>query len=126
MKKCKRCGYVKTWSGSDITCPFQDGDSFGENWNCGMINAIREICDMAGDGEDYRLHYQYCDDQKYVTINTDEIEFDGDRCFLCLWVTWYKSRGGTDQMWLMNAYGEPEAPTYSDLEKIINHYKVEL
>lgn len=116
--KCKRCGEEKTWKGDDITCPFQSSDNFGDNWNCGIIGKIRLLCEKAMEGDDYRLQYQYCDDQKYVVIKTDEIENMG----LCLWVTWYKSRGRTEAMWILDEYNTPRLPTYNDLEQIANYY----
>lgn len=118
IKKCVKCGHVKNWSGDLITCPFQDSNKFGDNWNCGLIDKIRDLCDLAMQGKDNRLHYQYCDDQKYVTIKTDDIEDMG----LCLWVSWYKSRGQTDAMWLLYDYAKPKEPTFEELNTIVKYY----
>jgi hypothetical protein len=124
MKECKRCGHKKTWSGDDIKCPFQNSDKFGDNWNCGVIGEIRNICEHAEEGVDYRLHYQYCEDQKYVTIKTDCIENDEIDLGLCLFVTWYKSRGRTDAMWILDEQNPPRKPTYQELELIIKYYAI--
>jgi len=124
MKECKRCGISKNWSGSDIRCPFQDSEEFSdENWNCGIINQIRELCELAMEGTDKRLHYQYCDDQKYVTINIDNIELDDRSIGMCLWVTWYKSRGRTDDMWILDSRAAPRRPKFEELKKIIDYYE---
>ena len=120
MTKCKRCGREKTWNGDDPNCPFKDGDMFGENWNCGQINKIRELCEQAEMGNTFYMDYQYCDDQKYVSINVDEVNLDEPA--LCLWVSWYKSRGGTDAMWLLSDSREPKLPTFDDLQKIYDYY----
>jgi hypothetical protein len=125
MKECIKCGLIKNWNGDDPNCPFQSSETFGENWNCGIINKVRDICDAAIEGKDHRLHYQYCEDQKYVTINIDQVENDeGDFIGLCLWVTWYKSRGATDAMWILssNENTNPRKPTFMELGKIIDHY----
>ena len=66
INNCEKCGLEKNWNGSDITCCFQNSEKFGDNWNCGLISKIRDLCELAMDGKDYRLQYQYCDDQKYV------------------------------------------------------------
>lgn len=118
ISNCIKCGHKKTWDGSDIDCCFQDSDQFGDNWNCGLIGKIRNLCEVAMDSEDHRLKYQYCDDQKYVTIKTDDIEGMG----LCLWVSWYKSRGRTDAMWILDEYRQPRNPNFNELKQIINHY----
>lgn len=125
MKSCERCGQYKSWTGSDIECPFNSSDEFGSNWNCGIIGEIRDICERAMEGQDPRLDYQYCEDQKYVSINIDDIwldESDG-ALGLCLWVTWYKSRGATDAMWILDSYNPPRKPTYQELKAIVEHYK---
>lgn len=128
LKKCEKCGYKKYWDGSDINCPFQTEDVFGENWNCGVIGRIRDLCDKAMDGADYRLHYKYCDDQKYVVINTDWIREKSqdelaETLGLCLWVSWYKSRGGTDAMWILDNHDAPIKPTFEQLQLISDLYE---
>jgi hypothetical protein len=126
MKECKVCGCKKTWNGDDMSCPYQKPSSvFGANWNCGIINQVRDLCDLAMEGKDYRLHYQYCEDQKYATIQTDCIDDEIDESLgLCLWVTWYKSRGGTDAMWILCNYEPPRKPTFKDLERIVKYYQL--
>lgn len=118
ITECGRCGYKKDWEGSDIDCPFQDSEKFKKDWNCGMVSKIRDLCELAMEGKDYRLHYQFCDDQKYVTIRTDDIDDMG----LCLWVSWYKNRGGTDAMWILDSYSPPRTPSFSDLNVITLFY----
>lgn len=118
INNCEKCGCKKTWNGDDITCSFQDYGKFGDNWNCGLIGKIRGLCELAMDGKDHRLHYQYCDDQKYVTIKTDDIEEMG----LCLWVSWHKSRGRTEAMWILDEYNQPRQPNFNELKAIIEHY----
>jgi hypothetical protein len=133
MKKCDKCGFGKTWSGSSIGCPFQSSDTFGDNWNCGAINKIRDLCDYACEKEDYRLHYQYCEDQKYCTINTfvvdDAVGWEDPKEItalgLCLFVSWYKSRGRTEAMWLLDEDKIPRKPTLEDLKRITDYYTKE-
>lgn len=117
---CPLCGQKKDWSGDTPNCPFADKKSpFGENWMCGIIRDIRALCERE---MDYRIHQQYCDDQYYAIIKVDELEMAADDNSLCLFVTWYKSRGATDGMWLLSNQHEPRVPTYEELETIIKHY----
>lgn len=117
---CEKCNCTKFWQGDAITCPFQNSDNFADNWNCGLISKIRQICELAMDGKDHRLHYQFCEDQKYVTINTANIPAMG----LCLFVSWYKNRGKTEAMWILDEENVPRVPTFNELNTIANHYNI--
>ena len=57
-----------------------------------------------------------------ATINVDNVEFE-DKSVLTLYVSWYKNRGTTDAMWLLNECDIPIKPTYNDLEAIVKYYK---
>jgi len=118
MKDCTRCGCKKEWKGDDPKCPFQGKNKFGDNWNCGHINKIRKLIEDGLNKGDTRISYQYCDNQKYCSINISETGLG-----LCLWVSWYKSRGRTDAMWVLNEDDEPRVPTFDDLQTIIDYYK---
>lgn len=111
----------KTWNGDDPICAFEG--AFEENWNCATINEIRDIC-YEGKGElPHGVDYQYCDDMKYATIKINELELpNGSAMGLALWVSWYKSRGGTDAMWILDSHGAPRQPTEEELRLIIGHY----
>ena len=111
ITKCKKCNTEKDWNGDDINCPFQENDEFGENWNCGTINKIREICNKE---DDYRIKTNYCEGQSYTTIETYKID---DYLGLCLFVTWYKIRGSTDAMYILSEDNPPIKPTQ---KKLIN------
>ena len=41
---------------------------------------------------------------------------------LCLWVSWYKSRGRTEAMWILDEDNQPKEPNFNDLKAIIKHY----
>ncbi len=108
----------KTWNGSEPNCAFKGG-RFGENWNCATANLIRDIC-FEGQELPHEIDYQYCEDQKYATIKVDHIELDDSP--LALWVSWYKSRGSTDAMWLLYEKAQPRKPTEAQCLKIISAY----
>ena len=120
MNKCKLCGQEKTWKGDDTECPFKNGNRFDLNWNCGQIAKIRELCNLAETENTFYMNYQYCDDQKYVSINVDDVALQEPA--LCLWVSWYKNRGGTDQMWLLPEFGSPREVTFDDIQRIYDFY----
>ena len=119
MKSCDKCGQSKDWEGDDIRCPFENGTEFGHNWRCGIIRKIRVICDKAVDRSDSRLHHGSSCDQNYVTIDTG---FADGELGICLWVSWYKDRGSTDSMWVMDSEGPSYKPTFEQLERIVNYY----
>jgi len=115
---CKMCiERGKTWNGDDPKCAF-DGE-FKDNWNCATLSAIRDLYDERNKENHEYIEFQYCDDQKYMTIKIDHLLNDA----LALWVTWYKSRGRTEAMWLLSEYGAPRLPTEKELVAIINSYK---
>jgi hypothetical protein len=115
-KACKKRG--QTWNGSPPVCAFEN---FDQNWNCATLNAIREIAYEGQVPMPAGVDYQYCDDQKYSTIFVDHIdEVPG----LALWVSWYKSRGGTDAVWLLNYDGKPRRPTEAECLAICAAYGV--
>lgn len=110
----------KTWSGGAPNCAFPDGKEFSlDNWNCATANAIRELCGQ--DEPNQHADYRYCDDQNYSTINVDEVDLpSGDA--LALWVSWYKHRGRTEAMWLLDEYNTPRRPTEADCVAIIKAF----
>lgn len=110
-------------------CGFDDQGLFtADNWNCPVINRIRDLV-YEGYGWEYPemrggvpiIDYQYCEDQKYATINLSGLNLDGeseDRViypWLALWVSWYKNRGGTEAMYLLDNYEPARVPTRDEL-----------
>jgi hypothetical protein len=119
---CKACLVRgKTWNGGDPGCAF-DGE-FSDNWNCATLNAVRDICYEGQNPMPHGVDYQYCDDQKYATIKIDHIECDGERIGEALWVCWYKSRGRTDAVWVLDSYEAPRRPTEEELIVVSHAYK---
>lgn len=114
---CKARG--QTWNGSPPVCAFDD---WGGNWNCATIGAIRDIAYEGQSPMPSGVDYQYCDDQKYATIFLDRIEDLPSGRALSLWVSWYKSRGRTDALWLLDSDGPPRRPTEADCLAICHAY----
>lgn len=116
MAKCKKCiDRGQTWGGSPPVCAF-DGN-FADNWNCATLNEIRDL-----EGTDL-ADYRWSEDQKYMTILIDGVDLPRGRSPMALWVSWYKSRGRTDAVWLLSYYGAPERPDEEDLLTILAHLK---
>ena len=116
IQPCAKCGERgKDWNGSDPICAFTESHS-KENWNCETLNKIRDICYEGQKLPDY-VDYQYCEDEKYATINISGIELD--KSPLALWVSWYKNRGRTDALWLLYADHPPKTPSEKECIKII-------
>lgn len=118
---CKARG--QTWQGDAPTCSFPNGGEFvSGGWNCATANAIRDICGAYEAGHP-NTDFRFCDDQKYATINISEIEMDNGA--YALWVTWYKNRGRTEAMWLLDAHETPRRPTEADCVAIIGALRVD-
>lgn len=112
---CKERG--KAWPGDDPRCAFEEG-YFGDNWNCATANHIRDIVYEGQNPMPPGVDYQYCEDMKYATVRLpDGLNIAGQP--MALWVSWYKSRGETDAMWLLFCDREPRRPTAEECEEII-------
>jgi hypothetical protein len=102
---------------SPITCYFENPK---KEWNCQTVGLIRDLCYEGQAKIPNGIDYTYCEDQKYATIKIDDIEeIDG----LALWITWYKSQGETDALWILDSHNAPRNPTEEELLLIYNHYK---
>jgi hypothetical protein len=117
---CKMCKErVKDWAGDDPTCYFDDP----HNWNCATVNEIRDLC---YEGQELKpgIHYEYCDDEKFATFNIHEVECEGNYIGRCLYAAWYKQRGSTEAIWILDGEGDtPRKPTEGELLAIIKYYK---
>lgn len=117
-KACKKRG--KTWQGDDPRCAFEAGKFDGDNWSCATADLIRDVC-YEGQDLPNGVDYQYCEDQKYVTVKVDHIEgLDGA---LALWVSWHKQRCITDAMWLLFEHEQPRVPTEQECLRIAQAYR---
>jgi hypothetical protein len=110
---------VKNWKGDDPKCAFTSG-VFSENWNCATVSKIRDICAVDYAKIREGVDYQYADDDHYATIKTDDINIAGRP--LSLWVSWYKSRGSTQAMWLLFDSETPRRPTEQECLAISDYY----
>jgi len=104
---------------SPISCYF---DNPKNEWNCQTVGLIR---DLVYEGQELKhgIQYQYCEDQKYATIKIDDIQLNGNYIGLALWVSWYKQRGSTDALWILDALNKPRKPTEEELLAIAKYYK---
>ncbi len=107
---------------SPIQCAFDhigvDKRFESNNWNCKTVNLIREIC-YEGQELPCGVHYRYCQDEKYATIDIYDIPgITG----MALWVSWYKQRGRTDALWILDCYDTPRKPTEKELLIIAKYY----
>lgn len=120
MSECAACKTRgKTWEGSDPKCAFLEGE-FGDNWNCASVNAIRDLCDRKLPSYKDGIYVRCCEDQWYAIIDVSHIRLD--RFSYALWLTWYKGRGRTEEMWLLGSGIAPRKPTASELVLIAKVY----
>lgn len=119
--KCRMCRQRgKPWQGDDPRCAF-DGD-FDDNWMCATLNALRDICDEWKPKMPQGVAFQCCDDTKYATTRTDDIFRNGESIGLAFWLSWYKTRGHTNAVWLMTLSEPPRRPTEDECLAVIAAY----
>ncbi len=121
---CQRCNERgKIWNGSDPKCFMEDWEN---NWNCATLNEFRELFDYWYDEEPPKgITYKHYDDHNYmmlfiadITINGEEDEYPS-----YLYLSWYKRRGATENVYLL-FNGQPcRRPTESEMDVILKHYK---
>lgn len=115
--KCSACkDRPKFWKGSDPKCAFAHGAWSEDNWNCATVGLVRRLFDDEHDG----IVQHWANDQYTAMICTQGVGIV-DRP-LSLWVTWYKSRGRTEQMWLLFDKRPPRRPTESELVEIAESF----
>mgnify|MGYP006908206875 CR=1 FL=1 len=121
--QCRMClERTKDWTGAGPVCVFEA--DWKKNWNCATLNAIRNIVWEGNKESPPGVKYEYCNDQKYATVRVDEcLEWSNQDGYpMCLWVSWYKNRGSTDEVWLLFDRGTPRRPTENELLAIIAYY----
>lgn len=103
---------------SKIQCAFETGKFSLDNWCCCTLNLIRDLCYEGQELHPY-INYQYCEDQKYAIINISYLnEVQGD----ALWISWYKNRGKTDNMFILDSFNSPRFPTEKDCLLISKYF----
>lgn len=114
---CKARG--KTWNGSDPKCSFPNGGEFtSEGWNCATAELIRELCPRFEKAESVRVSGPFWnEDQYWAAIDLRCIELTRGNA-LTLWISWYKGRGRTDEMWLLSDNDAPWRPDEDDIIQI--------
>jgi hypothetical protein len=118
---CKAQG--KDWDGSDPKCAFLTGRFSSDNWNCATVAMIRALAPTwwSDAKPDPNLYFIREDDQNNMLIQVWGI--DGLQTgAIALWVSWYKSRGRTEAMWMLNEDDKPVTPTEADIIAIAEAY----
>ncbi len=113
----------KTWNGDDPICSFPDGGEFtSDGWSCATADLIRDLVYEGQPELQPGVCYTYCDDMKYATVRIADSS-DMDEQWMCLWVSWYKNRGGTDAMLLIDSHGNTRVPNERDILRIAAMYQ---
>lgn len=86
-QKCKCSNAIKTWKGDDRKCAFLNGVFNTDNWNCSIMNELRDLCE----------NVVWSNDQ-----NASLLPIDGFGEYTYLFLGWYKNRGRTEQAFLIS------------------------
>ena len=114
----------KLWEGATPKCYF---DNPQDNWMCALVTAVRHLCPPYEEPRS-GIHSEYCDDDWYAVIKTDDIWegelWDKEDLSRCLYIAWYKDRGHTETLWFLGSGSFiPRIPTEEELLAILGHYK---
>lgn len=116
---CAACASrVKNWNGDNPKCGFLGGGHFTtENWNCATVIQMRGLCVSGHKAVDLRHH----DEQWAASIDLGAMDLPDDTAppARTLWVSWYKSRGRTEAMWLLDEFAVPRRPTEAECLAIL-------
>jgi len=125
---CKMClKRGKPWKGSDPRCYFDNNE--GDNWNCATIQALRNLVFTGGMFQTgrkklpYGCQIQTHDDSSHATILISDIRLEDNWMGRCLYLEWYKDRGKTDTVQIMDGNEVPRCPSEEELLAIIKYYK---
>lgn len=119
---CRRCqdrGKPKNF-GSQPKCAFANEESLfsSENWNCATANAVRDLIDNT-----YSSTICYSDDYSLVVMPLSCVqvsEAEGEPIGDFLVASWYKQRGTTDLLLIIND-GKSIHPSLEQIETILKH-----
>lgn len=121
LKKSPDDDAVKT------TCAFEKASFNSDNWNCKTVDLVRDYFGEYGDDCGLSAVYRWREDQSIGMLDIPDIDWepesDRDGAPLSLWVTWYKRRGRTEQMWLMYDDAPPRQPTEPEILMIMEAVK---
>lgn len=116
----------QTWKGSAPTCSFPNGGEFDSaGWNCATANMIRDLMPRFETPTSNLISGPHWMEDQYwgaITIS-DDVELPNGYA-LTLWVSWYKSRGRTEAMWLLDENEPPRLPTEGDIRAIAAHFAI--
>ena len=124
---CRACrARTKNWQGDDPRCAFDNEDHRfqADNWNCATVNALRELVYEGQVPMPASVDYRYCDDQKFATVQIDGIDNYDEAIGLALWLTWYKSRGSTDAIWVLDSTRPPRAPSEDEVLAVLHAHGI--
>lgn len=121
-EKCKLCKeHELDLKGSASVCAFEG--RFANNYMCSTLSKLRTLCLRAEDEEISGLQHYFKNDQHYCTIDISDVLMEDESFGVALWVTWYKSRGRTEQIWVLDDANVPRRPTETEVLAICHYYE---
>lgn len=111
---CEACNKRgQTWRGDPPVCAFRNGSAWrSDNWNCATDGMLRRLVESNAAG----VWHVRGDDQNVAAVSLVSAGLDGA---VMLAMTWYKSRGRTEQVWLIDDDGAPRRPTEAEVLAVV-------
>ena len=126
---CELCKQIKNWEGDNPSCPFTDSESLfnKENWRCGHISKLRRLILEVYKFGHARKHLKYIqhNDHSQVLFDIQDMSDTGIigrynilEGALGLYMSWYKSRGCVNSIYLTLDDGSVRPPTFAEIDHI--------
>ena len=109
----------KSWAGSDPVCAFDLSESFNDNYACATLLELRELLHKPND----LIKGSVFEGQHSVLVDLMFTEFP-NRHVVGLYISWYKRRGSTEQIWLLSDNLDPRIPTEQECLLVIHELKM--
>lgn len=110
-------------------CAFKTGIFNGDNYRCETALALRELGDLMWYPKNVSgISHTFTEsNENFSTFDVSEIDFKDPFTVVCLWISWYKSRGRTQGMYMLYSSDNlPRPPTEEECLIILNYYKGKL
>lgn len=108
------------------TGAFTAGPFSPDNWRCATVRKLRDLVESTATGRPLSgIALWYCADQSYATVHLGAMPLPEEQLEqgaqpLTLWLTGYKERGATEQLWLLS---EGPAPARARRARGAGHFE---
>ena len=117
-----------TWAGSPRECTFVDGSTFSShNWNCATVTRLRAFCEPERASVLDGVTIYATNDAWHALIDVSEVLLhEQSNGIVWLQVIWYKRRGQTLNVSVIDTEGDAASATEAQCLAILKHLESNL